>query len=188
MTKQELHSSFSVYTEQIPRLIKGDAYWALLHYIAIFPDICGALESANGEATGAQYKEWAERYIATDFLSAEEWYEIRCKILHQGITRGKKRYANYKFVSTPDSNGTVLHRCVVPGDILILDVRYMTDEILQGLDRWFDDIASNADPARTKAVEKNIASLANTQTSKDALGGIIQGLNLVLSASTSSRP
>jgi len=187
MTKEQLKARFAVYTEQIPRLRNADAYWALLHYIVIFPDICGALESANGEATGPRYKDWATRYIATELLSGDEWYEIRCKVLHQGITIGEKRYSNYKFVSTPDSNGNVVHRSVF-NDVMVLDVRYMADEMLQGLDRWFEDISNKTNPVQTQNVERNINSLATVQSSNDALGGIIQGLNLFVSASTSSNP
>jgi hypothetical protein len=52
MTVDELAAHFSTYMEQIPRLKSADAYWALLHYIVIFPDICGALESTDARATG----------------------------------------------------------------------------------------------------------------------------------------
>jgi len=185
MTTKELKEKFSVYTDQISLLKGANAYWALLHYMIIFPDMCGALESPNGEATGKSYRNWASRYVADSLLSENEWYDIRCKILHQGITLGSKGYTRYQFVSEPDPRGIIVHRNVLNG-VMVLDVGELTNEILNGLDRWFEDIANNADSSRTRNVENNIVSLATTQDSDTALGGAIRRLNLFVSASTSS--
>ncbi|MCK5021777.1 MAG: hypothetical protein KAR54_00830 [Candidatus Pacebacteria bacterium] len=185
MNKEELEEKFSVYTDQISLMRGAGAYWALLHYIIIFPDICGALESTNGLANSSRYKKWASDYVASPFLLDDEWYEIRCKILHQGITLSSRRYVSYKFVSSPDLNGNIIHRCLF-NDVLILDVRNMTDEILQGLDKWFEDIVNNINPTKTRNVENNINNLSSVQDLENALGGAITGLNMFISGSTSS--
>jgi hypothetical protein len=105
---------------------RAKAYWALLHYIIIFPDICGALEIINEEASGNSYKDWARRYVEDNNLSAAEWYDIRCSLLHQGRTVGRRRYTLYKF----GQPGTIIHKQADPQECSIgLDVSQMADEI-----------------------------------------------------------
>jgi hypothetical protein len=60
-----------------------------LYYVALFgvlalPDICGALGSENGRASGAKYRDWLSRYVSDYADHAGEIYGLRCSILHQG--------------------------------------------------------------------------------------------------------
>lgn len=187
MNKEELKKSFGVYTDQIPLLVYAKAYWALLHFIIIFPDICGALESSDGKATGDNYKDWAKRYMADSFLSDEELWDIRCLILHQGRTLGTKRYTNYKF-SQPDSNGAILHKNIHSDGSICIDVHMLAGEMQHGLDKWFDEIAKNPNSATSINVENNIKYLVQTESSDKSFGGDIKGFNISISASTSSKP
>jgi len=157
MTANELRNYFKVYLEQIPILANANADWALLHYIIIFPDICGALENPNGESSKANYISWANRYVSDSLLTGEEWYDIRCHILHQGITAGKGRYPNYYFKS-PGATA-ISHKSVLPNGRIILDVHAMKDELLVGLEKWFLDTEKNQEN-RSKNVVYNIPSLA----------------------------
>jgi len=187
MNKEELKKSFSVYTDQIPLLIGAKAYWALLHFIIIFPDICGALESSDGEATRGGYKKWAQRYMGDSFLSGEELYDMRCLLLHQGRTLGTKRYTNYKF-SQPDSNGASVHKNNHSDGSIDIDVHMLAGEMQHGLDKWFDDIAKNPNSISSINVEKNIKYLVQIESSDKSFGGDIKGLNISITASTSSKP
>ena len=70
---------------------------ANLYYIGLFsalaiPDICGAIESPDGEATGARYRAWYHQYVIPryDTLSADECYHYRCTALHQGRSEPSK--------------------------------------------------------------------------------------------------
>jgi len=62
-----------------------------LYYLSLFsaltvPDICGALDSQDGVATGARYRGWYRTHVLPRFntLSPEECYRYRCTALHQG--------------------------------------------------------------------------------------------------------
>jgi hypothetical protein len=80
----------------------------LLHVVVSLRDICGALESNNGVATVARYKEWCRRY------SPQDYWEIRNRVLHQGRTKTAAGRV-YKF--------TRVHRAVwAPDDVVALDV------------------------------------------------------------------
>lgn len=184
MIKDELEKLFKTYLDQIPILASNNADWALLHYIIIFPDICGALESLNGEASGQSYIEWAEKYLADAMLDGKEWYEIRCHLLHQGKTTSKKRYTNYSFKS-PEKTGIVTHKYVISNGILILDVHKLKNEVLTGIQKWFKDIELNLHPAISGNVEKNIKTLARVYSITGVPAISLAGYSISGTATTS---
>ena len=161
MTTDELRNYFKTYLDQIPILVKVNADWALLHYIIIFPDICGALENPDGQSSPANYISWADRYVADTILSGEEWYDIRCRILHQGITAGRKRYTRYSFKSP--GNTAVTHKAIQQDKSIILDVHAMKDELLSGLNKWFFDV-EKTQQSNMQNVPQNVSSLATIVT------------------------
>jgi hypothetical protein len=82
----------------------GRLLTALLTALAI-PDICGALDSANGSANRTAYAAWFEKYVAPMYLpsrrelfTGNDCYKCRCRLLHQGRTTGAGRYAEYEFL------------------------------------------------------------------------------------------
>ncbi len=187
MNKKELQKCFNVYTEQIPLLRKIKAYWALLHFIIIFPDICGALESSDGQAKRDRYISWARRYTEDIFLSGEELYDIRCLLLHQGRTLGKLRYPNYKF-GQPDLNGNSVHKCKLSDGSLAIDVHMLTNEILKGLDKWFNELSTNPESTISINVQNNIKYISQKDTSGKPFGNDIVGLNISVSGSIPNNP
>jgi hypothetical protein len=155
-----MRKHFEVYLEQIPILVSVNADWALLHYIIIFPDICGALEDQNGQSSKTAYINWANRYVGDNILTGEEWYDIRCRILHQGITAGKLRYAKYLFKSPGVT--AITHKSTQPDGSIVLDVHEMKDELLSGLNRWFSDVENKQ--KNSENVILNIPSIAGIVT------------------------
>ena len=188
MNKKELQKYFNTYTEQIPLLIKIKAYWALLHFIIIFPDICGALESSDGRATPDKYINWTQKYIEySPLLSAEELYDIRCLLLHQGRTLGKFRYPNYIF-GQPSINGSRVHKCRLSNGFFVLDVDELTKEILKGLDEWFNELSANPGSTISINVQNNIKYISQKDTSGKPFGNDIVGLNISVSGSILNNP
>jgi hypothetical protein len=183
MTQEELEIGFRVYFDEMQRCRLNKCYWALLHLLVIMPDICGALESADGLANGDLYKDWCRRYLVNDKLLAQEWYEIRCSLLHQGRTLPQKenqprgRYSRYTF-SQPTEKGEKVHRLVsvVNGKSAInLDVDSLMQEVRAGMTAWFRALVS--DPALTEArknVEANIHTVANVaQRGEESVKGFV---------------
>jgi hypothetical protein len=66
-----------------------------LYFLALFcaltlPDICGALESENGQASGSKYKAWLRANVPEQATDADLIYGLRCSLLHQGfIAQGR---------------------------------------------------------------------------------------------------
>jgi hypothetical protein len=83
-TLEELEKAFSVYFDEIERCRKTECYWALLHVVVALPDICAALESDDGRTSGAKYVSWCNRFPATEIMNGDDWWEVRCLVLHQG--------------------------------------------------------------------------------------------------------
>jgi hypothetical protein len=64
---------------------------ANLHYLAIvmavtLPDICAALESADGRSDTQRYKNWYDANMANYFgaLTGDDLWSLRCGVVHQG--------------------------------------------------------------------------------------------------------
>ena len=186
MKAADLRNRFKVYLDQIPILVKANAYWALLHFMVIFPDICGSLENVRSESSKANYINWANRYLADPSLTGEEWYDIRCKILHQGITTGRKRYTNYLFIS-PGNSGKIPHKNVRPDGSIVLDVHAMKDELIVGLEKWFQDNENSGAQDLYQNVSANVSSIAGIVTIRgsDPTSGSIQVTSILVSGTSS---
>lgn len=178
MTKNSLRRSFEVYLDMLDNCARERLYWLGLHILVIIPDICGALESNSGRASSTAYKDWCERYVIDPpYFLAEEWWEIRCKLLHQGRTvMENSRYNGYIF-SAPDDKGNMAHLNVFGCD-LNLDVSALIEWTKQGLNKWFMDIAGNKDPNKTKNVEKNLPFLIKITGGGRGLAPYIAGTKI----------
>jgi hypothetical protein len=163
-TVNELEKAFAVYFDEIDRCRQAGAYWALLHVVVALPDICGALESDNGWATGEKHIEWCARYWrpGDGCLSPDDYRDIRNIVLHQGRSVTKQgRF--YKF-TRPTALG-VFHRnssCTSSGDVVVLDVGELAAELVDGIRAWFRDLQT--DGARRANVAKNLPKLVIVET------------------------
>jgi hypothetical protein len=92
--------------EQLDRSLGSGLYYLTLFGTLAIPDIGGALDSDNGEASGAKYVQWYETWVRPRFmetvlasvpesarphirnianpLSGDACYRFRCSMLHQG--------------------------------------------------------------------------------------------------------
>src|SRR5207253_411925 len=154
LTNQQLEEAFKVYFDEIDACIKVKTYWALLHTILCLPDICAALETVNGEATGPGYLDWAD-HLADPALNGVDWYEMRCKLLHQGRTIAKKsKYTKFLF-GQPAADGTKDHQRTV-GSEIHLDVGELAREMVDGIRNWFNRLLAQPTSVATSNVEKNL--------------------------------
>ena len=69
---------------QIRAAIAAELPYVALFGILALPDICGALESENGKATGPKYKAWLTANVPEEAAIADMLYGLRCSLLHQG--------------------------------------------------------------------------------------------------------
>lgn len=121
-------------------------YLALTGALAV-PDICGALESNDGEANGPRYKAWFDAHMATrhayggrpPILTGEDCWRFRCSFLHQGSTQHPTSgYARILFIE-PGATGNTFHMNVI-GDALNIDVRFFCVEMVDSARRWLGGV------------------------------------------------
>lgn len=130
--------------DQISGAMQAGQYYVALFCALMVPDICGALQSADGEARADRYRDWYDLHLAPRYtfgtrvvLSAEDCYYFRCSMLHQGSTQHSKgQYERVLFIE-PDATTTVVHASTADG-ALIIDVRIFCSDIVEAATQWLD--------------------------------------------------
>lgn len=160
MTSDSIVNALQTYWTEMDKCALHDCYLALLHLVVIFPDICGALESEDGEAEASRYQDWCARYLPREPTPQERW-AIRCALLHQGRTRAAKgRYTTYSFVRPP--NHVVLHHVVVSdaaGSNCTLDIGELAKEIRRGVESWATDLQTHKYSNKRRNVATNLGTV-----------------------------
>ena len=115
LTAEFLKTTFRAYFETIEHCIKARVYWALLHVLVVLPDVCAAMERENGDTNPNAYKEWCSRFLCVSdpVMTPQDWYRLRCVLLHQGRTRdekGQSQYEDFRFSHPPGDIPSALHR------------------------------------------------------------------------------
>ncbi|QXI02968.1 hypothetical protein HV782_013640 [Pseudomonas monsensis] len=122
------------------------------HYsIALFtslalPDICAAMESEDGKATGAKYKTWFDKWVAPKYpsypnegisLSGQTCYAYRCGLLHQGKAMHKDLgYSRILFLGP----GPLLFHNTVMNDALTIDIPTFVRDIASSVREWMRSV------------------------------------------------
>jgi hypothetical protein len=132
----------------------GAAVDARLYYLALFaclalPDICAAMESADGEATKQRYLDWFDRWLPQYAknpyvqLTALDCYLFRCSLLHQGSAQHpKSSYDRILFVE-PGASTNVFHMNSL-GGALNIDVTVFCRDMLAAARQWLKTAESTA--------------------------------------------
>jgi hypothetical protein len=118
----------------------GLYYVALLGALAI-PDICGAMEAADGTASRARYIAWFDTHVAPRYtigsqgtLSGEDAWHFRCSMMHQGRTQHRgSTYSRIMFLEP--GTGLVMHNNVM-NDALNLDVSIFCTDMVVAARAW----------------------------------------------------
>ena len=139
--------------QQTRSAIACQLYYLALNSALALPDICGALEAPDGQATRARYAAWFDKHVAPAYggtLDGDACYRFRCSMLHQGRTQHPKaKYARLVFIE-PGARGHVLHNNVV-NDALNIDVRVFCEDVVHAAELWLPSainqpqVASNMD-------------------------------------------
>jgi hypothetical protein len=159
-------------------LSHGLLYIALSQCLA-FPDVCGALESVDGKATGARYKAWFDKYVSNKYsagaafasyqtLTGDDCYYFRCSLLHQSITtHHASRFERIIFTTNIQWHNVL----VAPGDLdylpidqksrsltgmggkgaLLLNLTTFCEDIMQGVEVWAQEKKDEAQVAANYA-------------------------------------
>ena len=131
-----------------------DNYYSALVVAFTLPDITSKLQCPN-KYTKDRYVKWFEDYMQEDykhavgfdsrevvFLTGEDFYALRCSLLHQGETeiinqKARKHLSNFVFLKpTKTPNGTV-HLNMID-DLLQLQVDIFCKQIIEATQKWVE--------------------------------------------------
>jgi hypothetical protein len=135
--------------EQTKAALETGAYMPALMVTLAVPDICGALASDNGRASGPKYREWLADWFelnagtpsarAIGSVRAEELYAFRCSLLHQGSAQPDGRGSRLAFVE-PGRSILQLHNSStnVGGEVVSwISIPLFVDEMSDAVARWW---------------------------------------------------
>jgi hypothetical protein len=140
---------------QVRAAANADLYYLALFGALVLPDICGALDSDNGRASGPKYKDWVRKNVPQQAGQAEEIYGLRCSLLHQG--RALPHGSLFPVAFTFPSTGPQLHNLSTEvGDDRVgwLSIPVFVDELTQGVERWL------AAEGESRTVVRNLKKFA----------------------------
>jgi|HubBroStandDraft_5_1064220.scaffolds.fasta_scaffold399949_1 hypothetical protein len=159
MPPSQLTQIFEIYFEEMQRCADAGAYWSLLHVVVCLPDICGAVQSPDGEAKGWKYEDWCDQWLGSA-LSGKDRYAMRCRLLHQGRAASAKppNYAGFSF-EPPSTDGTNFHLTTDSNNRLRVDVRLFSDQIITAVKRWINYIDNYPTSAHAKNVGRYLPDL-----------------------------
>jgi hypothetical protein len=134
---------------QTRKALESELYYvALLSSLAV-PDIAGALESTNGQASGKRYAAWYESWVRPRLkesrgrenpLSGSACYGFRCAMLHQGRSqRNNDQYRHIMFVE-PGHPNYGIHYCLMGGNALLIQLDEFVQEVLRGCELWLENV------------------------------------------------
>jgi hypothetical protein len=131
----------------------GLYYLALLGALSL-PDICGALASDNGRASGSKYKDWLRRHVPGQASGADEIYGLRCSLLHQG--QAMPHNGHFPIAFTAPGTGQLHNLSTVVGNSQVgwLSIEMFVDEVTQGAELWLTQYGSS------KTVVRNLEKFA----------------------------
>lgn len=131
---------------QIEAALEANLYYLALFASLALPDICGAIDSSDGTASGAKYVAWFDKYVAPryrflkhQYLTGEDCYRFRCSLLHQGRTQHpRSSYSRVIFVEPPKDELT-LHLNLID-DALNVDMHIFCRDLIIGAQQWLDEV------------------------------------------------
>jgi hypothetical protein len=153
------------------------AWNARLFYVAIaqtltLPDICAALESADGRSSGSKFKDWYSANAASAFplLTGEDVWCLRCGVLHQGRFGHPAMQFGRVVFTLPNPQNIDLHMNV-RHDALNLDGLVFCSVMARRVRLWMEANKENA------TVQANMQSLV--QFRPNGLENFIVGVPII---------
>jgi hypothetical protein len=120
-------------------------YFLTLAGALIVPDICGAVDANNGEATRESYRDWFDKWLGPKyrrrdmvFLDGADCYRFRCSFLHQGRTDHPMSSVTRIAFFEPGSSEVVFHQTLFNG-YLFIDVQIFVRDIVMAAREWLGE-------------------------------------------------
>lgn len=143
---------FGALLEQIEKCVSQKLFYVAIMACLAIPDIGGAIDSDDGEATQKKYEEWFDKYafpkyrgIGENRLTGKECYFLRCSMLHQGKAQHKalKKYSDIIFSEIPQTNSPVNPLFLSKTKILLVEPKTFCNNMVYAAYDWLEVVHNN---------------------------------------------
>jgi hypothetical protein len=148
------------------------------HYFAVtaslmLPDMCAALEQADGESSQTHYRAWYDQWLSAKYpgLSSSDIYRLRCGAVHQGIFSTRQGQIRVVFMI---DRFPVMHNIQAEhGGVVVLhlNAHEFCQDVMNSVEDWYAARQSDAN------VQRNLPRLM--QYHATGIPGLIVGLPLI---------
>ena len=130
--------------EDIGRALDAGVWLGALITALMVPDICAALEQADGRTSGARYRAWYERYLSSAYprLTADDCYSLRCGVAHQGRMGHQNSQYGRVIFTLPNKSKTKILGAIV-NDYLSLDLITFCEDFAAAVKTWHDEMGED---------------------------------------------
>ncbi|TXI02835.1 MAG: hypothetical protein E6Q70_17265 [Pseudomonas monteilii] len=150
------------FTRSIRAAINHRCWYVALSSALTLPDVCGRLMEPAEKSSEKRYANWFREWMQPlytsvvpgegerIFLSGSDCYALRCSYLHEGggdITnqRARKALEKFHFISpAPPPLDWKLHRNLLGGTVLQLQVDLFCLEMADAVERWSQSVIGDA--------------------------------------------
>jgi hypothetical protein len=126
--------------KEINLAVENDLYYVALFTALTLPDICGALDSNDGEASRDNYIAWFDKYVHIgEYFNGLECYSFRCSMLHQGRVQHPRRFRYKKVLFLDPARFNAIHDIVVDR-VLYIDIFVITCAMTKSAREWYEQV------------------------------------------------
>jgi hypothetical protein len=150
MTKVENQGElkFTALLEQIEKCVNHKLYYAAIMVCLAIPDIGGAIDSKDGQATKNKYVNWFEKYAVSHYkwgsgngLTGNECYYLRCSMLHQGKSQHQKlKYKDIVFSKIPQIDSLVNPMFLEKSSVLLIEPKAFCFKMTNAAYDWLEAV------------------------------------------------
>jgi len=159
LTKEAIDQAFAVHNGAMTDCESRRCYWALLHLVLAYPDICSGLQVPDpNSGIGVRYSDWCSRWVRNPRLTGPEWWGMRNKVMHQGsaVQASGGRYIRFSFSPPPARD----HNTVSPPERLRLNVVNLANEMREAVEDWKTHLLSAPTSQEAVLVAQHLALVA----------------------------
>ena len=168
-----IEGNMDEFLDEIEASCKAGYFYVTLMCCLALPDICGAISSDDGLASGQKYKAWFDTYVAPNYegnLDGSNCWAFRCAALHQGKSTHKNLgYSKILFLAPTDDNKFCMHNNIL-NDALNLDIGEFCHDIIAAVRNWMCSEKSS------RAFQRNMATFLKRH--KGGLASYVTGVDV----------
>ena len=141
---------FTALLEQVEKCVSQKLYYVAIMACLAIPDIGGAIDSGDGEASSKTYKRWFDKYAVPKYqgiggeLTGKECYFLRCSMLHQGKAKHRGlKYSDIIFSEFTQTSSPVNPLYLTKSKVLLVEPKTFCTNMVYAAYDWLEVVHNN---------------------------------------------